>query len=114
MTDKLTIDELLSDLAALDAHLARLGDERAAMRAQVETYVRAAGSAYVSPMAKAAIVPASTGASYDTRAVDSIIAAMVATGDIDLHDWARQLGMARKLVQRAESLRITWQTPAAE
>lgn len=104
----MTIDELLIDLRSIDQRITQLGDERNALRSQVQLHVAALGGRFDTGYAKAAIMPATTHSSYDARALDSIVAAMVATGDMDLIEWARQIATARRVTTRSGSLRVTW------
>ena len=49
--------------------------------------------------------------SWDTRALDALLAGLIATGDIELMRIANQIAQARKTNQRSASLRITRAKP---
>ena len=85
----------------LEAHEARADD----LRRDLTVLVEALGGSYKLDHVGAAIItPASTSHSYDTKAIDELLAQSVADGDIAT---AQALTDARKLNHRKATLRIT-------
>lgn len=85
----------------LEAHEARADD----LRRDLTVLVEALGGSYKLEHVGAAIItPASTSHSYDTKAIDELLAQSVADGDIAT---AQALTDARKLNHRKATLRIT-------
>lgn len=85
----------------LEAHEARADELRRDLQVIVEAL---GGSVKVAHVGTAAITPASTSHSYDTKAIDAIIAKALQDGDIGT---AQALADARKETTRKASLRIT-------
>ena len=85
----------------LEAHEARADD----LRRDLTVLVEALGGSYkLDHVGTASITPASTSHSYDTKAIDELLAQSVADGDIAT---AQALTNARKLNHRKATLRIT-------
>jgi hypothetical protein len=90
--------EMKSELEAYEANVDDL-------RRNLQTLVEAlGGSLKVDHVGTALITPASTSHSYDTKAIDAVIAKALQDGDIGT---AQALADARKETTRKASLRIT-------
>lgn len=90
--------EMKSELEAYEANVDDL-------RRNLQTLVEAlGGSLKVAHVGTAIITPESTSHSYDTKAIDELLAQSVADGDIAT---AQALTNARKLNHRKATLRIT-------
>lgn len=101
--------DIATELRQVESQLAQLQERQFRLRADLETRTRElGGSAAIAGVAQLVIVPAAQSQRYDNKAVAQIIADMVATGDIDLIDWARRIAQARQFTERAEHLRIVW------
>ena len=85
----------------LDAREAQADDLRRDLQVLVESL---GGSFKLDHVGTASITPASTSHSYDTKAIDELLAQSVADGDIAT---AQALTNARKLNHRKATLRIT-------
>ena len=85
----------------LEAYEAKADD----LRRDLQVLVEALGGSYkLDHVGTASITPASTSHSYDTKAIDELLAQSVADGDIAT---AKALTDARKLNHRKATLRIT-------
>lgn len=101
--------DIATELRQVEHQLAQLESRKDALRAELETRTRElGGSAALAGVAQLVIVPAAQSQRYDNKALAQIIADMVATGDIDLIDWARRIAQARQFTERNEYLRIVW------
>ena len=74
------------------------------VRRNIEAYVLEHGPVKVDHVGAAIVTPASTSHSYDTKAIDELLAQCVADGDIGT---ARTITDARKVNNRKPTLRIT-------
>lgn len=109
MTPELTLDETIRRLRDADRQIAELSALRAFLRAQLEQYVAEGGGALAVPGMRAQLYPPSLQHRYDLRQIDSVVLQLLATGDIDLMQWARQISAARQSTQRQAWLKITWE-----
>lgn len=101
--------EIATELRQVETQLAQLEARKAQLRADLENRTRElGGSATLAGVAQLVMVPAAQSQRYDNKQVAQIIADMVATGDIDLIDWARRIAQARQFTERSEHLRIIW------
>ena len=101
--------DIATELRQVETQLAQLQARQFRLRAELETRTRElGGTAAIAGVAQLVIVPATQSQRYDNKALAQIIADMVATGDIDLIDWARRIAQARQFTERSEHLRIVW------
>jgi hypothetical protein len=108
LTDAEALRHLARDLGKVEDSLAPLEAERKELRTALETITtRLGGKASVPGFGALAVTAPSESASYDTKALDTIAAELLATGDVDLMRVAARIAKARKVSQRAGSLRIT-------
>lgn len=101
--------ELVMELQRLERQLAELESRKTALRLELENRTRElGGTAQIAGVAQLYVMPPSQSHRYDAKALSSLIADMVATGDIDLIDWARKIAQARQTTERAGWLRVSW------
>lgn len=101
--------DLVRDLQTIERQMTALEARKAQLRTELEQRTRElGGTADVAGVAELRIVPTAQSQRYDNKAIAQIIADMVATGDIDLIDWARRIAQARQFTERGEYLRISW------
>lgn len=101
--------DLVRDLQTIERQMQALEARKAQLRLELENRTRELGGvANLEGVAELRIMPAAQLTRYDTKALNTLIADMVATGDIDLMEWARRIGAARQTSERASGLRIVW------
>lgn len=101
--------DLVRDLQTIERQMLALEARKTQLRIELENRTRELGGvANLAGVAELRIMPATQMMRYDTKALNNVIADMVATGDIDLMEWARRIGAARQTSQRASGLRISW------
>jgi hypothetical protein len=106
-TDLEALRALSMQLGEVESDLEPLEAERKALRAQIEPIVlRLGGKASAAGFAHTITAPALT-VNYDARLLDTIMAELMATGDVELMSIGARLAQARKTATRAGSLRIS-------
>jgi len=94
------LEDYFAMASEIKAHEAMQDD----VRRNIEAYVLEHGPIKIDHVGAAIVTPASTSHSYDTKAIDELLAQCVADGDIGT---AQALTDARKLTHRKPALRIT-------
>jgi hypothetical protein len=94
------LEDYFAMASEIKAHEAMQDD----VRRNIEAYVLEHGPVKVDHVGAAIVTPASTSHSYDTKAIDELLAQCVADGDIGT---ARTITDARKVNNRKPTLRIT-------
>jgi len=94
------LEDYFAMASEIKAHEAMQDD----VRRNIEAYVLEHGPVKIDHVGAAIVTPASTSHSYDTKAIDELLAQCVADGDIGT---AQSLTDARKLTHRKPTLRIT-------
>ncbi len=109
LTDLEALRALCSDLGEVESSIKPLTREREALREAIERIVtRLDGQrAEVGGFGSLAITASSETVSYDAKALDTLSAELLATGDVDLMRIAARIASARKVSRRSGSLRIT-------
>lgn len=106
---------LLAALRDIEAALAPLEQQRKDIRAGLERIcARMDGQrGAFEGLGEIAITAGGEAASYDARALDSLSAELLATGDAEYVRIAARIAQARKVTSRAASLRVTAWKPRA-
>ena len=94
------LEDYFAMASEIKAHEAMQDD----VRRNIEAYVLEHGPVKIDHVGAAIVTPASTSHSYETKAIDELLAQCVADGDIGT---AQALTNARKLNHRKPALRIT-------
>jgi len=94
------LEDYFAMASEIKAHEAMQDD----VRRNIEAYVLEHGPVKVDHVGAAIVTPASTSHSYDTKAIDELLAQCVADGDIGT---AQTITDARKVNSRKPTLRIT-------
>jgi hypothetical protein len=94
------LEDYFAMASEIKAHEAMQDD----VRRNIEAYVLEHGPVKIDHVGAAIVTPASTSHSYDTKAIDELLAQCVADGDIGT---AQSLTDARKVNNRKPALRIT-------
>jgi hypothetical protein len=94
------LEDYFAMASEIKAHEAMQDD----VRRNIEAYVLEHGPVKIDHVGAAIVTPASTSHSYDTKAIDELLAQCVADGDIGT---AQSLTDARKVNNRKPTLRIT-------
>jgi len=94
------LEDYFAMASEIKAHEAMQDD----VRRNIEAYVLEHGPVKIDHVGAAIVTPASTSHSYDTKAIDELLAQCVADGDIGT---AQALTDARKVNNRKATLRIT-------
>jgi hypothetical protein len=94
------LEDYFAMASEIKAHEAMQDD----VRRNIEAYVLEHGPVKIDHVGAAIVTPASTSHSYDTKAIDELLAQCVADGDIGT---AQSLTDARRLTHRKPALRIT-------
>ena len=94
------LEDYFAMASEIKAHEAMQDD----VRRNIEAYVLEHGPVKIDHVGAAIVTPASTSHSYETKAIDELLAQCVADGDIGT---AQALTNARKLNHRKPTLRIT-------
>jgi hypothetical protein len=105
----MTLDETINRLKDTDRQIAELSRLRTYLRTTLQHYVEQGGGQLTTAGMKATILPGSPSIKYDTRAIDEVVMQLIATGDIDMLTFARQISAARQSTARQSYLRITWE-----
>ncbi len=109
LTDLEALRSLCSDLGEVESSLEPLTKEREQLRDVIGRIVARlpAQKAEVRGLGALVITGGGETVSYDAKALDSLSAELLATGDADLVRIAARIAQARKTSQRSGSLRIT-------
>ena len=108
LPDEVALRHLARDLGEIEDTLAPLEAERKEIRTALEAVTtRLGGKASVPGFGSLAITAPSESVSYDAKSLDTITAELLATGDVEYIRIAGRIAQARKVSQRAGSLRIT-------
>jgi hypothetical protein len=103
-TDQEAANVLARDLAEVEDQIAPLDRERKALRLQLERIVRRAGAPIkVQGIGELVTVDATHGTTYDPACLDSLIAALVGEGQLEL---AQRISLCRKEASRAGYLLV--------
>ena len=108
LSDAEALWHLASNLGEVEDSIAPLEAERKALRETIQSITaRLGGKASVPGFGSLAITAGGETVSYDAKALDSLTASLLATGDVELVRIAAQIAQARKVSQRSGGLRIT-------
>lgn len=110
MTDvTMTLEETITRLRSTERQIAEMSHLRQYLRKTLQHYVEQGGGQLTTSGMKAMILPGTPAVKYDARVIDEVIMSLVATGDIDMLTFARQLSAARQVTPRPSHMRVTWE-----
>ena len=103
ITDTQAFIAIAGEIDEIEPMLRRAEDAKKERRAQLETIVRHAGGKVQAGGYDAIVTQAAEVVSYDTKAIDAIMAECLAAGEIDV---AHKLAKARRVSPRAGYLKL--------